>query len=196
MSPHPPLHLVHLGRRLAVPPGGQWQVALEDPARSVMTDFNERGMVTVPPELQVDAALEVMKHAGVRSAFAVDEERGKILGLVNAYDIMGEKPLRHLQDIGGNHLTSSRDDVRVEDIMERAEDWMVARLEDVDAVTVGAILDVFGRTGRTHVAVVEDAEGAEPRLRGILSAAKILRLTEDCRRPASGASAEGASAHG
>ncbi len=69
MSPSPPLHLVHLGRRLATPRNGQWRVELGDPARSVMTDFHDRGMVTLAASLQVDAAVEAMKHAGVRSAF-------------------------------------------------------------------------------------------------------------------------------
>ncbi len=186
MSQNPPLHLARLGSILAAPRNGQWRVEPRDAARSVMTDFQERGIVTVQPRLQVDAALEAMKHAGVRSAFVVDDERRKVLGLITAYDIMGEKPLRHLQAVGCTHLTCTRDDVLVQDIMERAEDWMVARLEDVDGATVGSMLDVFQKTGRTHIAVVESAEGKEPRLRGVFSGAKILRLTEESRKAAFG----------
>ncbi len=80
--------------------------------------------------------------------------------------------------------------------MERAEDWMVARLGDVDAATVGSMLDVFQRTGRTHIAVVESAEGKDPCLRGVFSAAKILRLTDESRKAAYAASPAGARAHG
>jgi len=184
MSPNPSLRLEPLGTIPAAPRSGQWRVDLKDPARSVMTDFEERGIVTVEGPLQVDAALEVMKHAGVRSAFVLDGERRKILGLITAYDIMGEKPLRYLQSIGCTHLTCSRDDVLVQDIMERAEDWSVARLEDVEGATVGSLLEVFQRTGRSHIAVVETAGGKEPRLRGVFSGAKLLRLTEESRKAA------------
>jgi CBS domain-containing protein len=182
MSQNPPLHLEQLRSGLAAPRTGEWRVELKDPARSVMTDFNERGIVTVEGKLQVDAALEVMKHAGVRSAFVLDDDRRRVRGLITAYDVMGEKPLRHLQSVGCTHLTCSRDDVLVEDIMERAEGWPVARLEDVESATVASMLDVFQRTGRTHIAVVESAEGKEPCLRGVFSAAKILRLTEESRK--------------
>jgi len=195
MSQNPPLHLEQLRSVLAAPRTGQWRVELKDPARSVMTDFNERGIVTVQRKLQVDQALEVMKHAGVRSAFVLDDDRRRVRGLITAYDIMGEKPLRHLQSVGCTHLTCSRDDVLVEDIMEPAEDWPVARLEDVAEATVGSMLDVFQRTGRTHIAVVESVEGKEPCLRGVFSAAKILRLTEESRKasfqtPGNGAGAQ------
>ncbi len=146
-----------------------------------MTDFHERGMVTVEPSAQVDSALEVMKHAGVRSAFVMDETRQRVVGLITAYDIMGEKPLRFLQTMGGNYRSTSRREVQVRDIMEPAEEWMVSRLEDVDGATVEAVLDAFQKARRTHIAVVEGVPGEIPRLRGVFSAAKILRLTRDSR---------------
>jgi CBS domain-containing protein len=165
---------------LAAPKSG-WRVQLRDPALSVMTDFHERGMVTVDGKLGVDAGLEVMRHAGTRSAFVLDEKRNQVLGLVTAYDIMGEKPLRATQALG-----ISRDEVRVIDVMDRAEDWHVARMEDVEKATVALMLEAFQRTGRSHIAVVEDGDGKEPRLRGVFSAAKLLRLTADDRKPGAG----------
>jgi CBS domain-containing protein len=171
------LELFPLESNLAAPKSGSWHVRLEDPARTVMTDFNEHGLVTVAASIQVDAALDVMKHAGVRSAFVLDDARTSILGSITAYDIMGEKPIRHLQLTGG-----SREEVLVADIMDRAGDWQVARLEDVDRAQVSAVLDIFQRIGRTHLAVVEQEPGKGPRLRGVFSAAKLLRLTEQARR--------------
>jgi CBS-domain-containing membrane protein len=179
--PSRPLPLNPLQTKLSVPYGGAWRVGLEDPARSVMTDFHERGMVTVPFTLQVDEALEVMKHAGVRSAFVVDEDRTSILGLVTAFDIMGEKPLRHLRLVG-----CAREEVLVSDIMDRAGGWDVARIEDVDRANVAALIETLARMGRTHLAVVEDDPVAArgTRLRGLFSSAKLLRLTEEARRVA------------
>jgi CBS domain-containing protein len=179
--PTKPLPLYPLQTSLAVPDPGTWRVGLGDPARSVMTDFHEKGMVTVASTLQVDEALEVMKHAGVRSAFVLDEGRTSILGLITAFDIMGEKPMRHLHLVG-----CSREEVLVSDIMDRAGGWEVLRLEDVDHAHVSAMLDTFARIGRTHLAVVDqDPDPTRgPRLRGLFSAAKLLRLTEEARRVA------------
>jgi CBS domain-containing protein len=180
-----PIALQRLSSSLAAPRSGTWQVDLKDAARTVMTDFKEVRMVTVLGETQVDEALEIMRHAGVRSAFVVDKERQKVLGFITAYDIMGEKPLRFLQTLGGNQLTTSREEVLVRDIMESVQEWQVARLEDVDQATVGSMLEAFQRTGLTHIGVVETAEGEGPRLRGVFSSAKLLRLTEESRKAAS-----------
>jgi CBS domain-containing protein len=170
------LELSNPGSTIAPPRSGPWRVELTDPCRSVMTDFNERGMVRVPPSQQVDDALEAMRHAGVRSAFVVDAEGERVLGMITAYDIMGEKPIRHLQTVGG-----AREDVTVADIMDPAEDWQVTHLDAVDQANVGVLLDTFAKLGRTHLPVVEGA-GDALRLRGVFSAAKVLRLTEAARR--------------
>lgn len=166
------LELVTLRGALAPPQTGAWHVKLADPARSVMTDFNEHGIVSVRAEQQVDAALEHMRHAGVRSAFVLDEARTRVLGLLTAYDVMGEKPLRHAQEMGG-----SRDQVSVADIMEPAEQWSVLLLSDVEQANVAALLDAFKRSRRTHLPVVADEGGGRMRLRGVFSSAKLLRLT-------------------
>jgi CBS domain-containing protein len=176
-----PLVLHALTTGLGVPDSADWQADLTDPARSVMTDFHERSMVVVDGERQIDDALDVMKHAGVRSAFVLDGLHTVVVGLVTAYDILGEKPLRHLHSIGCRPFGSSRRDVVVADIMEPVETWKVVRLADVDAATVGCVLDAFKRTGRTHLPVVEGALGEAPRLRGVFSAAKLMRLTEETR---------------
>lgn len=163
---------------IAAPRSGPWRVELGDPCRTVMTDFNERGVVRVPAGQQVDDALEAMRHAGVRSAFVIDAGEDRVLGLITAYDIMGEKPIRHLQTVGG-----AREDVTVADVMDPAEDWQVTHIDAVDRATVGMLLDTFAKLGRTHLPVVEGAADAL-RLRGVFSAAKVLRLTEAARRAA------------
>lgn len=174
--PKKTLELITVRSTLAAPHSGNWRVELHDPARSVMTDFNEHGIVSVAETQQVDEALEVMRHAGVRSAFVMDDTRTSVQGLITAYDIMGEKPIRHLQAEGG-----AREDVIVSDIMDRAGDWQVVLLPEVDRATVGVVLDTFQKLGRTHLPVVEE-DGKELRLRGVFSAAKLLRLTEAARR--------------
>lgn len=170
------LELGSIDGALAPPQTGAWQVGLDDPARSVMTDFNEHGIVSVRSDQPIDAALEHMRHAGVRSAFVLDESRSQVLGLITAYDIMGEKPLRFAQE-----MVMAREELLVRHLMESTVDWSVLRLDDVDRANVAAVLDAFKRCGRTHLPVVAAEAGGRWRLRGVFSSAKLLRLTAASR---------------
>jgi CBS domain-containing protein len=162
---------------LAPPQTGAWQVELDDPARTVMTDFHEHGIVSVRAEQQIDEALDHMRHAGVRSAFVLDAERTRVLGFITAYDIMGEKPLRFTQAMG-----TAREEVTVGDLMDPAADWQVLHYADVEAATVASILDLFKRSHRTHLPVIAQQKGEPARVRGVFSSAKVLRLTAASRR--------------
>ena len=167
---------------LLAPDQNAWHVDLSAPALSVMTDFHERSMVTVTSTTPLDAALEVMKHARTRSAFVLDDSRTKIAGFITSYDISGEKPMLHMQNVGCSYLTCSRDDILVGDIMDRVENWQVLDMTDVASATVRNILDTLSTAGRTHLVVVENVTGHGLRLRGAFSAAKLLRLSEESRK--------------
>jgi CBS domain containing-hemolysin-like protein len=117
-----------------------------------------------------------MKEAGVRSAFVIDGGCN-VLGLVTAYDIVGDKPLRYLDSLGSTLRTCSRADVRVGDIMEPVERWLVIDVDDLAAYSVGDVVETFRRSGRTHIPVVERTDEGADRLRGLLSAAEVARAT-------------------
>ena len=156
---------------LQIPGADRWYASPDDPALSVMTDFRERSSVTVPEMITIDAALEHMKHTGVRCAFAVDEAQRQVVGLITAYDIMGEMPMRHTR------LTSSvRAHVLVKDLMLRLHDWRVAHVKQIENHTVSSVARLFDETLLTHIVVTETDDHGLERLRGILSAAKVRRL--------------------
>jgi CBS domain-containing protein len=163
---------------LPVPGADPWHVAPQDPALSVMTDFRETSSVTVGESVSIDEALEHMKHTGVRSAFVVDERTRQVSGLITAYDILGEKPLLHMQTV-----LVPRRDVLVKDVMQRIADWRVAELAQIERSTVAAVATMFSETGLTHVPVVEPATPGGWRLRGLLSGAKIKRLLANLEPP-------------
>ena len=156
---------------LRIPGSDPWFADPADPALSVMTDFRERASVTVAETATMDAALEHMKHNGVRCAFAIDESRRVVVGLITAYDIMSEKPMRHMQS-----MTSPRRDVQVRDIMQGVGEWQVLDIKDIEQATVASVSRLFEATGLTHVPVMETSETGEQRLRGLLSGAKVRRL--------------------
>ncbi|MBI5429464.1 MAG: CBS domain-containing protein [Nitrosomonadales bacterium] len=159
---------------LPIPGAEPWYVSESDPALSVMIDFRSRHSVTVPETASVDEALDHMKHAGVKCAFVIDEKKSAVVGMITAYDILGEKPQQHMHFTGVGH-----DDVLVKDIMQKIGDWRVANIRDIEQSTVGDVLEVFHETGVTHLPVMETTEINEQRLRGLLSYAKIKRLLAD-----------------
>jgi CBS domain-containing protein len=151
-------------------------VSLESPGTVVMTDFDRLPVVTVDATTQIDDALRLMKHAGVRSALVVDEH-GSLLGLVTAHDILGDKPLRLLESAGRALPAGRRAELDVAAVMEPVAHWQVVDVADLKRCSVADVVETLRRLGRTHVPVVERVGAGEERLRGLLSAAEVARRT-------------------
>jgi len=153
---------------LNVPGTEPWHAEPTEPAVTVMTDFRERASVTIAETVSIDAALVHMRHAGVRSAFAIDEERHVVVGLITAYDITSEKPLLAVH--------TPRSQVLVRDLMQRISDWAVVDYADLERTTVAAVAQLFTEAGISHIPVVETDAHGKWVLRGLLSAARIKKL--------------------
>ena len=82
--------------RLPIPGLDPWYANPRDPALSVMTDFRERASITISETATIDEALEHMRHTGVRCAFAIAAPMRVVVGLITAYDIVGEKPMQYM----------------------------------------------------------------------------------------------------
>jgi CBS-domain-containing membrane protein len=165
---------------LQIPGLEPWYADPQDPALTVMTDFRERASVTVPDTAVIDGALEHMRHAGVRCAFAIDDRRRVVVGLITAYDITGEKPMQYMQS-----RAIPRREVLVRDIMQEISECRVADIKQIERATVFAVSTMFAMNRLTHVPVMETSETGEQRLRGLLSAARVKRLlsrSESMRR--------------
>lgn len=151
-------------------------VPLQASGVAVMTDLDRTPMVTVEADTPIDDALRLMKHAGVRSAIVVDEG-GQLLGMVTAYDVLGDKPLRLLQSAGRAASSPGRAGLLVAAIMEPVAQWQVVDVSELQRYTVADVVETFRRLGRTHLPVVERTAGGDDRLRGLLSAAEVARRT-------------------
>jgi len=156
---------------LPVPGADPWHALPGDPALNVMTDFRDRPSVTVDGASSIDAALEHMKHAGVRSALVIDVPAHRVIGLITAYDISGEKPMSHMRLVG-----AKRHEVLVRDLMAPAQEWQVARYEDIQRATVADVAALFENGALTHLPVIETLADGTPHVRGLLSAAKVKRV--------------------
>jgi len=146
------------------------KVTLESPAMAVMTDLERVMAVTIGPGNSIETANQRMIAAGVRLLLVVDVEQ-QILGLITANDILGEKPLKHLQRTGGTF-----NEILVRDVMTPQRELDVLRLRDVFRSRVGDIVATLKSFGRQHALVVETGEdGDTQRVRGIFSATQIGR---------------------
>ncbi len=145
-------------------------VAMDDPATQVMTDFNEITPFSIEPTASIDDANDKMIACGVRLLFVTDNT-GSLLGLVTATDILGEKPLKYLQEHGGR-----REDIITQEIMTPHEQLLAIRMNDVQMASVGDIIETMKAFGRQHILVAEPhSDDAGESIRGIFSTSQISR---------------------
>lgn len=171
-QPYIPLSHVGLAPRVKYrrPAHLSQRVSLESPAAAVMTDLDRTAAVTIGPGASIETANQCMIAAGVRLLFVVDEEQ-RILGLITASDILGEKPVKYMQRTG-----ETFNELLVGDLMTPQEELDVLRLQDVSRARVGDIVATLKYVGRQHALVVESVgESAVQRMRGIFSATQIGR---------------------
>ena len=145
------------------------KVTFDDAAASVMTDLTRVTAVIILPGDTADEAQRRMIQRGVRLLLVVDQDR-KVVGLITATDILGEKPVLAAQERG-----LRRGEVLVRDIMTPQERLEVLSMADVRAAKVGHIVATLQKAGRQHAIVVDhDAKGRQI-VRGLFSATQIAR---------------------
>lgn len=145
------------------------KATLDDAAVSVMTDLTRVTAVIILPGDTVDEAHRRMVQRGVRLLLVVDQDR-RVVGLVTATDILGEKPVMAASQRG-----LRREEVLVRDIMTPQERLQVLGMADVRAAKVGHIVTTLQKAGRQHAMVVDtDAKGRQT-VRGLFSATQIAR---------------------
>ncbi len=144
-------------------------VTLNDPAIDVMTDLRSISVVNVRAMTTMEKANAKMIRYGVRTLLVLDDE-DKVVGLLTATDVLGEKPVRFLQQVGGTHA-----DILVRDVMTVQRDLKVLKLEDVLKARVGDILATLKAAGRQHAMVTEENADGTQTVRGLFSATQIAR---------------------
>jgi CBS domain-containing protein len=141
------------------------KVSMDSPALEVMTDLMGATPATIRPQAPLAGANQFMITRGVRLLLVVDDHE-KVLGLITATDLLGERPLQVASARG-----LRRDELTVGDIMIDAEHVDVLTLAQVEAARVGHVVETLRRAGRQHALVVD----AERMVRGIFSLTQIAR---------------------
>ena len=92
---------------------------------------------------------------------------GSIVGVITATDLLGEKPVRFMQQRGVSHA-----EILVEDIMTPAAMLEALPFLEVAQMRVGHVVATLKAVGRKHLMVAEE-NGR--RVRGIFSASQVAR---------------------
>jgi predicted transcriptional regulator len=141
------------------------KVSMDSPALEVMTDLTRATPATIRPQAPLAGANQFMITRGVRLLLVVDDHE-KVLGLITATDLLGERPLQVATE-----RSLRRDELTVGDIMIDAEHVDVLTLAQVEAARVGHVVETLRRAGRQHALVVD----AERMVRGVFSLTQIAR---------------------
>jgi CBS-domain-containing membrane protein len=145
------------------------RVGLDDPAQHVMTDLKSVTAVIILSGDTVEEAHRRMIQRGVRLLLVVDQDR-KVVGVITATDILGEKPMQVIAQRG-----IRREELIVRDIMTPQERLEVLSVKDVRAAKVGHVVATLQHSGRQHAIVVEhDADGRQT-VRGLFSSTQVAR---------------------
>lgn len=144
-------------------------VTADSPATEVMTDFSRVAAMTMGPCATLEAANQRMISTGVRLLLVTDQFNA-VIGIITATDILSEKPMRYLQEVGGR-----REDILLRDIMTPHERIEAMDLQQVQRATVGDIARTLMRAGRQHALVVERDEKGTSAIRGLFSSKQIGR---------------------
>ncbi len=151
-------------------PASQNKATLDSPALEIMTDLVTIRAATIDPRTPLKQAEQNMIQQGVRLLFVVTD-LPCVDGVVTAYDLHGDKPLK---------LTTQRQihhsDLLVADVMTNLSDLDTIDLEALSHATVGQVMATFTQTGHLHLLVLEAAsQSAPPRIRGLLSKTQLQR---------------------
>jgi CBS domain-containing protein len=145
------------------------RVKLSDPATGVMTDLSKVSVVSVRAKTSMDKANAKMIRYGVRLLLVLDDN-DQVAGLLTATDVLGEKPMRFLQNMGGTHA-----DILVRDIMTTQRELEAMKIEDVKKAQVGQIVASLKKSHRQHALVVSEGADGKQAVCGLFSITQIAR---------------------
>lgn len=142
-------------------------VTLNSPASEVMTDLRKIHAAVIAPGITMEIANTYMMQRGVRTLLVINDD-DSLIGIITATDILGEKPMRFIQQRGVKH-----NEILVMDIMTPLEKLEAIPLEDVMHARVGNIVASLRESERLHALVIDGHTIGLSRICGIFSWTQI-----------------------
>jgi len=148
-------------------PASPNSVTLDSSASEVMTDLRKLQAAVIAPNITMEIANNYMIHRGVRTLLVVNDDNS-LAGIITATDILGEKPMRFIQERG-----FKRSEILVLDLMTPLEKLEAISLEEVAHARVGNIVASLRESDRLHELVIDHDSSGSPEICGIFSWTQI-----------------------
>ncbi len=147
----------------------------DDPALHVMVDFKYVKAETIGADESIDSALAAMKVCSYHVLLVTDKE-DNILGLISAEDLLGEKPLKAIQE-----RRIARVDVTVRMVMTPQAEMVAIDVENLRHAKVGHIVATLHARKQHYALAVKVEEMSKVQVvRGLFSLSLISKqLGED-----------------
>ncbi len=147
-----------------VPPN---HVTMDSPAIEVMTDLRCTTAAIISPDETMQTANTYMMMRGIRSLFVLNNDRS-LCGMITATDILGEKPMRFIDERRIKHS-----EIMVQDIMTHLDKLEAIPIKEVELARVGNIVTSLRESERQHTLVIEHLPNATSKICGIFSLTQI-----------------------
>ncbi|MEK6735650.1 MAG: CBS domain-containing protein [Pseudomonadota bacterium] len=168
MSDYKPLSVQYLSGAVRVSqPASPKPVTLESSACEVMTDLRYVSAAVISPDTPMEIANTYMMQRGIRSLFVMNQDN-TLGGIITATDILGEKPLRFIQERRIRH-----NEILVLDMMTPLDKLEAIPVGEVEHAKVGNIVASLRESGRLHTLVIENQIDSLPKICGIFSWTQI-----------------------
>lgn len=142
-------------------------LAPQDSAFLALTDFQKVTPLLIEETRSIGEALQSMIVNGVRALLAAHQ--GRVTGFITSYDIQGERPIQFM-----NGSTYRRhEELQVNHIMTPWSQMSTVTVQDLQYMSVEALLASMVGDGLTHLLVLESA--TQSVLRGIVSRTRVER---------------------
>lgn len=142
-------------------------VTLKSPAIDVMTDLRHTQAAVIELHMTMESANAYMMQRGVRSLLVLNQD-DILAGIITASDILGEKPLRFIQERRVKHK-----EILVSDIMTPLDRLEAISIGDIQHAMVGDVVVSLLDAGRQHAFVIENGADSKPAVCGIFSLTQI-----------------------
>ena len=132
-----------------------------------MTDLRQVPVAVIELHQTMESANAYMIQRGIRSLLVLNQDQ-ILSGLITATDILGEKPLRFIQERSMKH-----NEILVSDIMTPLDRLEAISIEEIQHARVGDVVTSLLDTGRQHTLVIEHDADGKPTVCGIFSLTQI-----------------------
>lgn len=165
----PVIHL-NLGSTFSHPPAPPEVIHLEDPASHVMTDLKLSNAVTIEPEALISEALMEMRVCHTHLLLVINQDN-LVIGLISSEDILGEKPLKFMQE-----RRIKRAEIKVRMVMTPQEKIAAINIDELRHAKVGNVVKTMHDLKQHYALAVElDPQTQQQIVRGLFSLSQISK---------------------